>query len=424
MFKNNIFVLLSTILFKVLGGLSAYFLTLVVAKEFTKTESGIFFYVLSFTLVFSVIFRFGLDTFLLKKVSLLNVLPDKHSLLSYLIFSFLFSSIPTLIVLGFIDFHFFVRSNELATILNSYSFYLVITFNFFYLMALFMQASGYPKIFVFAVNIFYQLSISCLVMLGIIDFRESFISLALIFITNFFILFLFWVGRERPSLTLKKLDVQRTLKDALSYWPYNILGLLFSHFPVLLLGYISNVDDVAIFSVANRLSMVISLVLLVVNIIISPKIAPLYESNRLDRLSVLVKKCSLLLFILCLPTFLIICFFPSDILGLISPIYTDYGTVLIVLCIGQFLNSISGSVGLVLNLCGHQRVATYVSILSFLLLLSFSLILVPMYSVIGAAIALSISISIQNVILVFLVKYKLGFYPFFSFHDLKSRSFT
>jgi O-antigen/teichoic acid export membrane protein len=78
--------------------------------------------------------------------------------------------------------------------------------------------------------------------------------------------------------------------------------------------------------------------------------------------------------------------------------FIEGATVLIILCVGQVVNSISGSVGVILQMTGHQKVYQNIVLIALILNLILNLLLVPLYGTIGAAIATVISISSWNVI--------------------------
>uniref|UniRef100_UPI003917263A polysaccharide biosynthesis C-terminal domain-containing protein n=1 Tax=Tamilnaduibacter salinus TaxID=1484056 RepID=UPI003917263A len=85
------------------------------------------------------------------------------------------------------------------------------------------------------------------------------------------------------------------------------------------------------------------------------------------------------------------------------------GLFLIVLAGGQFVNVVSGSVGYLLTMTGHERELRLNMLVGAITCLTLSLLLIPKYEILGGAIATSISIALQNLLGVFQVNRLLGF---------------
>jgi len=82
---------------------------------------------------------------------------------------------------------------------------------------------------------------------------------------------------------------------------------------------------------------------------------------------------------------------------------------LVILCIGQLVNTATGSVGILLAMTGRQAVFTKVILVSAILNLFLSVPFVMYFDTLGAAIVYSSLMAIQNIYLVFYVKSRLNF---------------
>ena len=90
----------------------------------------------------------------------------------------------------------------------------------------------------------------------------------------------------------------------------------------------------------------------------------------------------------------------------------ENGSSLQIIVIGQFAKVLAGSVGGILNMTGNQISGLRSSAISFFVMLLLMLCLTPTLGVIGAAIAQSVSV-IANMILLSIACYQnLGFTPF------------
>jgi len=89
--------------------------------------------------------------------------------------------------------------------------------------------------------------------------------------------------------------------------------------------------------------------------------------------------------------------------------YVQAAHLLQILIIGQFINVITGSVGYLLNMTGHEKDMRNVVFFSGPLALILGFVLTPLYGATGAAVATAIALASQNLLAVFMVKKRLGF---------------
>jgi O-antigen/teichoic acid export membrane protein len=74
------------------------------------------------------------------------------------------------------------------------------------------------------------------------------------------------------------------------------------------------------------------------------------------------------------------------------------------LVFGQFVNSISGSVGYILQMTDKQKTVQNVILSAAVINVMLNMILIPMYGIYGAAFASMVSMVFWNLILVFMVR--------------------
>jgi O-antigen/teichoic acid export membrane protein len=96
-------------------------------------------------------------------------------------------------------------------------------------------------------------------------------------------------------------------------------------------------------------------------------------------------------------------------MGLFGEEYVQAAHLLQILVVGQFINVITGSVGYLLNMSGHEKDMRNVVFFSGPLALGLGLFLTPIYGATGAAVATAIALASQNLIAVYMVKKRLGF---------------
>jgi O-antigen/teichoic acid export membrane protein len=88
--------------------------------------------------------------------------------------------------------------------------------------------------------------------------------------------------------------------------------------------------------------------------------------------------------------------------------FSDGGTLLVILAMGQFFNVLTGSVGHLLMMCGHEHFVRNNVIGCALLNLGCCVLLIPRYGATGAATAVAITVIAENVSAAIYAWFKLG----------------
>jgi O-antigen/teichoic acid export membrane protein len=161
---------------------------------------------------------------------------------------------------------------------------------------------------------------------------------------------------------------------------------------IVLLGKFTNFDTVAFYAIAVKLSIATSLALQSVNVIIAPKIAEVFKKNDRPQLKQILKNSTRLIISLSLPILIILSVFASFFLGLFGEEYKVAKSALLILLVGQFFNTLSGPVGVYMNMTGKQNKLQLVLIFGFITNLILNWFLIPEYGMIGAASATAISV--------------------------------
>jgi len=166
---------------------------------------------------------------------------------------------------------------------------------------------------------------------------------------------------------------------------------------------------VGFFRVAQRGAMLIPFGLQAVNMAIAPTISDLYTKGQMQQLQHVVTKSARAILAYALPVALILMLGGFWLIPFVfGQDFAPASWPLVILCAGQLFNAAMGSVGIVLTMSQNERLtAKGVSIAAVanIMLNSF---LVPMWGVVGAALATSISLVIWNVLLVIWLFQRLG----------------
>ncbi|WP_172379447.1 MATE family efflux transporter [Vibrio sp. Vb339] len=168
-------------------------------------------------------------------------------------------------------------------------------------------------------------------------------------------------------------------------------------------------SDVAFFASTLRTATLASFVLIAVNLVVAPKFAQAFakgNSGEVNKLSLLSSR---LMMLMATPVLAFMTFFPEFLMGLFGEEYKVAAPLLQILAIGQFINVITGSVGYLLNMTGHEKDMRNVVLFSGPLAIVLAFGLTSQFGLMGAAYATAISVATQNLLAVWMVKKRLGF---------------
>lgn len=211
-----------------------------------------------------------------------------------------------------------------------------------------------------------------------------------------------------PDLVKNKPDLE-WFKILMPFFFLKLLGSLNNYIPSIILGIETNDYLVGIYKISESISMMTSLPLILVGMLIGPRFVALYAKKDLVEIERLAQFSARLAFMLALLFALIMFFFGGSLLELLyGKSYSQSYNALIILAVGQLINVGCGSVALILNMTGHERETLRTFLFSALVNIVLSLVLVPIWQEIGAAVASAVSLSLWNLGLIGLVRKRLA----------------
>lgn len=180
---------------------------------------------------------------------------------------------------------------------------------------------------------------------------------------------------------------------------------------IMVLGFFRPSAEVGVYEVVIKISALITFTLTSINSIAASKFSESYASGDMEGFRKVAAHSKRLIFWTTFPVGAAILLFPTPIIGLFGKSILEVGGgpgALSILVVGYFFNAVSGPVGTILNMTGHQ--VTYQNILLGAAVLNVVLcvVLIPGFGIHGAAIAGAISMTAWNLTSVFYVKKKLN----------------
>jgi len=154
--------------------------------------------------------------------------------------------------------------------------------------------------------------------------------------------------------------------------------------------------------------MLITFALIAVNSIAAPKFASLYKRGEIRLLESIAREVTLMTTFLAAAPTLIFVLLPRQILLVFGPTFDVGAPLLIILSIGRFYSVAMGLVGTMLTMTGNEKESRRNAWVGLGFEVLACLALIPIAGAIGAALALSLTLIVWNVLAAWAVKRSLG----------------
>ncbi len=397
-----------------IGAFSTFIMTIVIAQQLTQKEAGYYFLGWTILTILTTIGLFGTQQTSLRYLSTLCSKQDWKKLQESANTFFLITITSTLILIlitwagsAFIANKIWQKplmENILKQICWIAFFSCLST-----LVAHYFQAIHRTNLSIFILNISIPLGISiCYLITNTKAAQDAFKILLIASLLNTLLSITLWnLLTLRNTFKIEKSS--QLLKTSFSIWITSVMAILTTWGGYLIAGSWINTEELSLLAVAQRSAMLISFILIATNLVTAPYFAKYYHQNKQKDLKNLAIKTTRLMVGVSIPVTLALLFFSNEMMRLFGAKYPDASHLLIILSIGQLVNTITGSVGYLLNMTGHEKDLRNIIIITGIMSLIISLILTPTYGVTGTAIAIALGISIQNLSASWMVKKRLGF---------------
>ena len=192
----------------------------------------------------------------------------------------------------------------------------------------------------------------------------------------------------------------------------------------LVIGIFRTELEVGLYDTAFKIASASAIILMAINAIQGPTFAEYHSRNDLSKLRESIFSSTKMLFYATLPFTILIIIFPEWILSFFGKEFEQASTALIILSIGNFFSSITGSVGILLQMTGHQKPYNTIILFAAFTSIILNIILVPRIGITGAAIASAAAKIIQNFAGSLYVYKKFGFLSIYipGFSESKNKS--
>ena len=391
------------------GNLNRYLYTALLARWVGPEFLGIYSIANSIMLISEVFAKMGLETGIMRFISRLNPELDKEKI-NLLIGSSLkmvsVFSLSIMIILiissGTIVDNFFNGQSLLKPVLIIFA--IAIPFNALIQISAF-ATQGFKRLkYKTIVTQFLNPTILLLSMVFCYWFMSKEYTIMIPILTTGVIGFLFMIivlkkvsGFKNNQILESKINYE-LLKFSYPLMFVTILQTLMHWMDILMLGYFTNPLTVGLYHPAARTAGLLQALLLSILSIFAPLAGQFHSQGDKVIVSNTYQLVNRWLLIFAIPISAVFILFPEKVLLLFGSQYLESSQVLVLLTIATFTQAILGAAGPTLSMSGHTKLVLFNSIGTFILNFGLNIWLIPIYGILGAAIATLASLTIIGLI--------------------------
>jgi O-antigen/teichoic acid export membrane protein len=404
---------------RIFGALAGFLMSIVITRTLSVEESGLFFLGFAICSAIGMLCTLGLTTALIRFIGGYHAEANWGVIKGVFnkgLITVLMTSISVALVIflccSFISNDLFDKP-QFESILRVMAF-AIPSFAVYQLVAFAFQGLHKPVISIFLQNIANQTLVVIALAIAaafIIDLTATLVAIVFTSAAFFtaFIALIKWFSNKSLAVVADYSQTKQLVASAKPLFLMMLMGMLVQYSGQIISGVYLSATDVAYFSVAQRISMLTSFVLIAINLVAAPRFAASAKLGKTEELRSTSLFCSRMMIIMATPVVVFMYFFAEFLMGLFGEEYIQAAHLLQILIIGQFVNVITGSVGYLLNMTGHEKDMRNVVFFSGPLALVLGVVLTPIYGATGAAVATAIALASQNLLAVYMVKKRLGF---------------
>jgi O-antigen/teichoic acid export membrane protein len=265
-----------------------------------------------------------------------------------------------------------------------------------------MQPQAYFQYVLF--NVLFLLLVSILVMLHL-SFVNLFYAYAIALILTFVAMLVYTIKKLPQPVTLAGWQSDAAIRRELLIfsWPLLITTLLATiilWLDTLLLGYFKTPEAVGLYNAASPLAKFVSDPMGLMLLIYNPVATGLYSQNLMAELRRSYLISTKWIFSLTLPFFLVLFLFPEAVLSLFfGSTYVAAAPALRILSLGFIITNIFGPNQSILLALGKSRFIMWTALAGVIASVTLNVALIPSLSIVGAAIAMAVSVNLVKVII-------------------------
>jgi O-antigen/teichoic acid export membrane protein len=383
------------VIFKVFGAISLFLTYILISRYYGAETFGVFTLIFGLMMIGTTLSRMGLDIFV---VRIIPSLEDDHKSISlFLKEVFKILTIGSIIISlllfmssDIIDGYFksIDASNYIIGLVL-----IILPFTFFNVMPEIFRGFHDIKIYSFFRNLSQNLMMVTLLGISILTGLKYspiyilYIAITIITIVMSFILYKFLKNRN-IDITMEGRYPEKILRYSYPMLLTSSVMFLMSYIDSFMINYYLDEYHVGIYSACINLSMIITFLPIAIGGFISPKIAQAHAKGDTAKIKKLFLNSMKLITIVTIPVFGVLYGFPELFLGIFGEEFVLATTTLLIVNIGFLSEAMTGPVGFILNMTDNQHLFMRILIVALIINVGLNALLIPIYGINGAGIAL------------------------------------
>jgi O-antigen/teichoic acid export membrane protein len=401
------------------AAVAGFALTAIIGRVLGADESGLFFLGFSLLAALSIFFRLGLDNVVLRAIGTESLSCDAQSKLNTglvwialvtVCFAFLaysFAEVISAEIFNKPDFSVVLQYCTLA--LPAMAIFMLLSRAFQGLhrvvLTVVFQNLGISLLFIFSFTVLFEVAPELL---------SAEAAAAIYAFSAVIILFVglwLWFRQIEARFVFPRIKNPEIWSASSNMWVASTMGLAVGYAGILVAGTYVESSELAYLVAAHRTAGLVSFVLVVVNMVLAPRYSRLWNECDVAAVRSLAKLSTRTLLALALPVVVLMSVFSELIMGIFGEGFEHGAQLLVVIAMGQLINVATGSVGILLNMTGHERDMRNVTMFSGPLTIVCAVWFTASWGVLGAAYATALGLSLQNLGALWMVRKRLGFWP-------------
>lgn len=208
------------------------------------------------------------------------------------------------------------------------------------------------------------------------------------------------------------LDARKLFSVSIPIYLSFIMALLMSWTDTVMLGIFETSREVGLYTAVAKTAVFVAFFLTAVNYILPPLAAQLYEKGERRELESIARRTARWNLIFSVTVTVAFVLFGKEILSLFGHEFVISYIPLLFLSFGQVVNAGAGSVAYILAMTGFQKILTYIATFSAILNVLLNALLIPPFSIVGAALATGFVIALGNILNAYFVSRRVGIIPY------------
>jgi O-antigen/teichoic acid export membrane protein len=202
------------------------------------------------------------------------------------------------------------------------------------------------------------------------------------------------VGLVRPA----RRDMREIVAFAFPAWYAGVLRIVRTRIQPLLLGAAGSAANVGVFSVVTSASALGQLAMLSINAALRPTLAELHDAGDAAEVGRLYATTTRWTLAASLPLFLFMVLAPESLLGLFGATFESGATALVIAASAEVVNAGTGMCGTIIAMSGHNKLKVVNATVWMVVTVGANVVMIPLWGVIGAALAILVSTVMINVL--------------------------